>query len=356
MTARTPSLKTVASAVGVSVSTVSNAYNKPEHLSAALRERIFEAARQLGYAGPDAAARSLRGGRTGAIGVLSTTQLPYAFTDPYCTVFLAGLAEVLEQYQTSMLVMPLVSRASPAAAQVQASVEAVRNAVVDGIVIDGIDDRHPALEVVAQRGLPCVRSTDDPADRCVLIDDRAAASEIGARLAAFGHRDVAVIAASAHEPGTTEDVVDDGMLYSYARRRLAGFRDGLGPEARVSVVAAGPNRAEDGRAAALRVMHREPRPTAIAATSDVLALGALDALRHLGLEPGVDVSVTGFDDIEAAATAGLTTVRQPIREKGRLMGRMLLDPALTRQRIVLPADLITRASAGPARRPGQQSG
>jgi DNA-binding LacI/PurR family transcriptional regulator len=346
-TSRTPSLKTVASAVGVSVATVSNAYNKPEHLSAALRERIFATAGELGYAGPDPAARSLRSGRTGAIGVLSTVQLSYAFTDPYCTVFLAGLADVAEQYQTSVLLMPLAPRAGSAPGQVRASVEAVRNAVIDGVVIDGIDDGHPALQVVTYRGLPRVRSTDDPASRCVLIDDQAAAGAVGAHLAGFGHRDVVVIAASVHEPGTIREVADDGMLYPYARLRLAGLRDGLGCGARVTVVAAGPNRAEHGRAAAGLVLRRRPWPTAIVATSDVLALSVLAALREHGLRPGVDVSVTGFDDIPAASAAGLTTVRQPIREKGRLMGRMLLDPSLTVRRLVLPAEFVARASTGP---------
>jgi len=344
---RTPSLKTVARAVGVSVATVSNAYNKPEHLSAALRERIFATARELEYAGPDPAARSLRSGRTGAIGVLSTAQLSYAFTDPYCTVFLAGVADVAEQHRTSVLLMPLAPRAGSDPEQVLASVEAVRNAVIDGVVIDGIDDGHPALRVVTYRALPCVRSSDDPASRCVLIDDRAAAAAVGAHLAGFGHQDVAVIAGSAHEPGTIREVADDSMLYPYARRRLAGLRDGLGSAARVTVVAVGANRAEAGLAAARLMLRRRPRPTAIAATSDVLGLSALAVLREHGLRSGVDVSVTGFDDIPAAAAAGLTTVRQPIREKGRLMGRMLLDPSLTERRLVLPAEFVARASTGP---------
>jgi hypothetical protein len=202
-TSRTPSLKTIARAVGVSVATVSNAYNKPDHLSAALRERIFATACELGYAGPDPAARSLRGARTGAIGVLSTVQLSYAFTDPFCTVFLAGLADVAERYQTSIVLMPLAPRADSAPEQVRASVEAVRNAVIDGVVIDGIDDGHPGLQVVINRALPRVRSTDDPESRCVLIDDRAAAAAVGAHLAGFGHRDVALSPApSGKSPAT----------------------------------------------------------------------------------------------------------------------------------------------------------
>ncbi|HYN95525.1 MAG TPA: substrate-binding domain-containing protein, partial [Pilimelia sp.] len=91
------------------------------------------------------------------------------------------------------------------------------------------------------------------------------------------------------------------------------------------------------------------RPTAVAADCDLLATGVLEEARRMGLQPGRDVSVTGCDDVPAAEAAGLTTVRQPIREKGRLMGRMLLDPEFPQRRVVLPTELVVRASTGPAR-------
>src|SRR3954471_9727135 len=86
-------LMTVARAVGVSLTTVSNAYNRPHKLSPALRERIVEAARELGYPGPNPAARSLRRGRAGSIGLLFGEALTYAFHDPAAVEFLHGLAE-----------------------------------------------------------------------------------------------------------------------------------------------------------------------------------------------------------------------------------------------------------------------
>src|ERR1700712_2304461 len=86
-------LATVARAVGVSATTVSNAYNRPHKLTPALRERILEAARSLGYPGPDPAARSLRRGRAGSIGLLFGEALTYAFQDPVAIEFLLGLAE-----------------------------------------------------------------------------------------------------------------------------------------------------------------------------------------------------------------------------------------------------------------------
>jgi DNA-binding LacI/PurR family transcriptional regulator len=92
-----------------------------------------------------------------------------------------------------------------------------------------------------------------------------------------------------------------------------------------------------------------PRPTAIVGTSDVLALGVLAILREHGAHPRAEMSATGFDDIPAAAAASLTPVRQPIRDKGRRMARMLLDPSMTQQRIVLPVRLVTLASTAPGR-------
>src|ERR671929_809465 len=93
-------LKTVARAVGVSPMTVSNAYNRPHKLSPALRERILGAARELGYPGPNPAARSLRRGRAGSIGLLFGEALTYVFQDPGAVEFLRGLAEGTARHNT----------------------------------------------------------------------------------------------------------------------------------------------------------------------------------------------------------------------------------------------------------------
>ena len=89
-----PTLKSVAAAAGVSTAQVSYAFNRPDRLSAQARRHILAVAREQGYAGPDATARSLRTGRAGAIGVIFTVDLSYAFTDPYVLAMLGGLAEV----------------------------------------------------------------------------------------------------------------------------------------------------------------------------------------------------------------------------------------------------------------------
>src|SRR4051812_32257827 len=103
MTPGRPTLDDVAAAAGVSRMTVSNAYNRPDQLSAATRERVLAVAAGLGYAGPDAAARSLRRGRAGAIGVLLTESLPYAFEDPGMVAMLRGVAAGVAEAGTGLL-------------------------------------------------------------------------------------------------------------------------------------------------------------------------------------------------------------------------------------------------------------
>jgi DNA-binding LacI/PurR family transcriptional regulator len=344
-------MKSVAQAVGVSLSTVSNAYNKPEQLSAEVRNRILATARELGYPGPDAAARSLRSRRAGAIGLLLTEQLSYAFSDPFAVGLLAGLSEVAERTRTGLLLIPL-PRLEPGADEdaIRQSVETVRSAVVDGVAAYCVDVGHPALDVIASRGLPFVHSDDDLPGRRVVIDEVGATRHIGEHLARLGHTEVAMVVDSGRADSAPGEVTDQSELYANARLRVQGVREGLGPAAHLTVAASGHNSVESGRSAAEVVLDRRERPTAIVAGGDVLAFGVMQALRQRRLEPGRDISVAGFDDIPAADAAGLTTVRQPIREKGRLFGRMLLDPTYTEQRVVLPTELIVRSTTGPVLR------
>ena len=110
------------------------------------------------------------------------------------------------------------------------------------------------------------------------------------------------------------------------------------------------NKMTAGQEAAAHALDRLDRSTDILTTSDVLALGVLDALEDRGLQAGRDVSVTGFDDIPEAGQAGLTTIRQPSYERGRISGEMLLDPPEDPQarRRVLPTTLVVRKTTGPA--------
>src|SRR5262245_41478361 len=99
-------LKSIAKAVGVSVSTVSNAYNHPDQLTAELRTKILETARTLGYGGPNPLARTLRRGRVGALGIIFDDPLSYAFTDPAAVLTLQGVAGACEQAGAGLVLIP----------------------------------------------------------------------------------------------------------------------------------------------------------------------------------------------------------------------------------------------------------
>ena len=101
-----PTLADVAAHLGVSRTTVSNAYNRPNQLSPALREKVLAAAGELGYTGPDPMARGLRRGQTGTLGLVFDQPLTYAFTDPAASLFLRGLATGLEEHAQALTLIP----------------------------------------------------------------------------------------------------------------------------------------------------------------------------------------------------------------------------------------------------------
>ncbi|MDX6251404.1 MAG: hypothetical protein QOF10_4764 [Kribbellaceae bacterium] len=339
-------IKTVAQAVGVSPSTVSNAYNKPDQLSAALRERILSKAHELGYAGPDASARALRSGKAGAVGVLFTDKLAYAFSDPYAVGFLAGLAEVAEEFATSLLLMPLSS------SDIQGGANAVRQAAIDAAAIFCVAGGHPALDMLKNRGIPMVSTDrgDHPDMSWVAIDEVEAAAKLGRHLARLGHRDLVVLVDNAEAAGSQPvELTLDEVGYTDCELRIRGLQKEM-PDARIRLISGGHNAFSSGLAGAEWVLDSQDRPTAIVGLSDVQALGAMEAMKTRGLVPGKDLTVVGFDDIPAAGAAGLTTIRQPIKDKGRAVGRVLLDPEVKEHQLLLPTELVVRSSSGPAPR------
>lgn len=345
-------MKDIAEVMGVSVMTVSNAFNRPDQLSAELRARILGRADKMGYGGPHAAARQLRSGRTNAYGVVFSERLSYAFNDPFSVLWLSGLARALEGAGAAMVLLSVHGTED-------SDLEVFRNASVDGVA--GRCATHPAMRVAVARGLPVV-STDpeDPAGSWVAIDDHLAGVQLGQYLRRLGHTDVVIVAAR-HLVGSTTPTPTQASVAEYSatieavRRagfydtwaRLSGIVEGL-DTVRPRILTAGWNARDTGRRAGGMALDRQDRPTAIVCLSDVLALGVLDAMADRGLAPGREISVTGFDDLPDAARAALTTVRQPIVEKGRLVGELLLDPERQPRRIMLGHSLIVRSSTGPA--------
>jgi DNA-binding LacI/PurR family transcriptional regulator len=344
-------VKTLAAALGVSPATISNAYNRPDQLSPQLRERILATAAELGYPGPDAAGRILRMGRADAIGVLLSERLSYAFSDPFAIEFLTGLSEILEEHGISIVLMPL-SRRGTGSSGTDAGhrdMTAVRHANIDAITILSLPADHPAAMLARARGVRLVTTSasNDPDSSWVAIDDFGGGVMIGEHLANLGHRDIAVLVETnqpAGSPGRCLDVAE--LTYLDYVARVTGLREVM--PGQVMIVSGGHNSIESGASATTWLLDHDELPSAVVCLSDVLALGALQALANRGLTAPRQVSVCGFDDIAAAKAANLTTVHQPIREKGQHVGRLLIDPESRPRQVLLPINLIPRASTGPA--------
>ncbi len=351
---RKATLASLAAELGVSRTTVSNAYNRPDQLSPQLRQRVLDTARRIGYPGPDPVARSLRTRQAGAVGLIFTETLSYAFRDPAAVGFLEGLALACEEAGTGLLLVPAAPGGSP-------DPGIVHRAAVDGFVVYSMPDDDPYIAAVLQRPMPAV-IVDEPVGVVgvdwVGLDDRAACAAIGRHLVELGHRRVGVIASrlsNERNDGPAPLGRQRATGYAVERLRLAGLADGLASGgvdwADVPVEERFDNVPAAGASAATALLDRHPELTAIACTTDVFALATLEVAARRGLRVPADLSVTGFDDVPQAAVAGLTTVRQPMLEKGRAAGRLLLDESdrLEARRVLLPTELVVRPSTAPPR-------
>ncbi len=333
---------------------MSNAYNRPDQLSPELRERVLETARRLGYPGPDPVARSLRTRQAGAIGLIFTEGLSYAFRDPAAVAFLEGLGLACEESGTGLLMVP-------AAPGDTADPQLVFGAAVDGFVVYSMPAGDPHVTAVLERPVPSV-VVDQPVGLSgvdyVGLDDRAAAAQVGRHLGELGHRRVGVVAnrlGTDRNDGPADADRQERCPYAVVKARLDGLADGLAESgvdwSAVPVEERFDNTPEAGAAAAVAILDRHPTLTALACTTDVFALATLTVARQLGLWVPDELTVTGFDDVPEAEEAGLTTIRQPMLEKGRVAGQLLLDegerPAA--RHVLLETELMIRNSSGPPR-------
>lgn len=340
----------VGRAAGVSQAAVSYAYNQPHKVSAVTRQHILDVAARLGYAGPDPSGRSLRTGRVGAFGLLLTESLHYAFDDPATTQLLKGISEVGELAEVALTLLPLIEPS-----RFTAGSGVLVTGPVDGFLAYAIPDRHPSLDIVASRGLPIVIiDGSNPTDLShVGIDDAAAAGVAVEHVLQLGHRKVGILIDRLVPDGRRGRVGPARIKIAtdhVMKERLVGYSAGFErcgvPWRNARVIEAGGFDYKTSRAAA-HAMLDHGDITAVVAASDVLALATIDELHARGLQVPHDVTVVGFDDIPAAAQRGLTTIRQPLVDKGREAARLLLDMIEGREgrSVTLPTELVLRSTS-----------
>lgn len=356
---RRATLASLAADLKVSRTTISNAYNRPDQLSADLRDRIFDAAKRLGYPGPDPVARSLRTRKAGAVGLMLTEPLNYSFSDPAALDFVAGLAESCEEVGQGLLLVAVGPNRT-----FEEGSAAVLAAGVDGFVVYSVSDDNPFLSVVLQRQLPVV-VVDQPKDVAgvsrIGIDDRDAMRRLAEHVLELGHRDIGLLTMRlgrdwphADSPAALAD--PERVLtphFHVQRGRIDGVYDamaaaGLASES-LTVVESCQHLPSSGGAAAEVALRANPRITALMCTADVLALSAMDYLRSRGIYVPGQMTVTGFDGVPEALQRGLTTVVQPSLEKGRRAGRVLHQPPPSGlpEIAVLDTEVVRGRTSGP---------
>ena len=295
----------VAERAKVSISTVSNALNKPERVSAATRQRVLAVADELGFV-PKVQAVSLARRSTGRVGVMA----PFTAYGSYLRR-LAGVLSAATELGIDVLVFDHESAAlaaSPALASMPI------HGRLDGLIVMGLPIERGIAERLRQRRLPTVAvDADSDLFSRVVIDDTEGGRVAARHLLDRGHRRFGYL---------LERQVSD--YESQAIRRLAGFKEIVAAGRGEVIVATCDNSVDAARRSAAGLLDVAARPTAVMAHHDVLAVGTLLAARDRGLRVPGDLAVMGFDDGESAAAADLTTVRQPFEESGSTALSVLL--------------------------------
>ena len=350
-------LQTVADAVGVSRMTVSNAFSRPDQLSPALRERVLAAAADLGYHGPDPAARALARGSAGAVGVVLTESLSEAFLDPVAAAFFGALAEDLAPTGLAVSLIPANSIGERSAA---------RDLALDAALIYACAGDADAVTWLQRRNLPII-SVDrepEPTGASIRLDEREGGRLAAQHLIDLGHSDIAVFTMHplVADPAWAND--PRGLLDNYvADERLRGAleaMDAAGLPLRVFHVKDNQDRYVVPGAAALAVDPK--RPAAVVCFSDTMAAALSAAAQSAGLSVPDDLSIVGYDDsrLASAVTPPLTTVRQDFVAKGRAAARALVGAIeavrggatlpLPAEDVIVPVELVVRGSTAAPRR------
>ncbi len=329
-----PTLEKVALLAGVSRATVSRVVNGSSAVRPHVRAAVLDAVRELGYV-PNQAARSLVTQRTDSIALVFPETTSRVFSDDqFFHRIVQGVSQELEGAGKQLLLMMSGSTASH-----DRIGQYVLAGHVDGVMVASVHGADPLPMTLARMAVPVV-SGGRPLGRSTVpyvdVDSVGGAAAAVRHLVGTGRRRIGTIAG----PRDMVAGVD----------RLAGYRTEIRGAHQRPVVAYGDFTRESGANAMRELLERDPRLDAVFVASDLMAHGALGALRAAGRRVPDDVAVVGFDDIELARYTDppLTTVRQPIITLGRQLARQLLRLAAGEQvepALVLPTALVIRESA-----------
>ncbi len=335
-TRRSPTMLDVAQSAGVSVATVSAVVNSSAPVSPELRSRIEMAIEQIGYK-RNTIARSLKIGTTRTIGLIVAD-----ITNPFFTDVVSVIQDVL--HRAGYAVMLCCNDEDTRLQDEQ--IDLLLDRMVDGLIIAPAGEDAHLSRILASTKTPTVlidRLCDGVESDAVVLDNRRAVHDATAYMLNLGHRRIGYISGS--------------LATSTGRERLAGYRAALDAEAIVfeeNLVQIGNFREKDAYKAAMQLLIRADRPTAIFSANNLMVIGVMKAIRDIGLRCPEEISVVSFDDFPWADVfqPHLTTIAQPVQAIGEQAAQLLIDRLSGKEveaprRLMLQGRLIIRDSCRP---------
>lgn len=332
-----PTIRDVARRAGVGRGTVSRVLNDQPGVAAKTRAKVEQAIAELQFV-PNPIGRQLSLGRTMAIGVVA----PF-LTRPSVVERLRGVSSTLVGTDYDMIAFDIES-AERRDAMFR---DILMRHSLDGLVVISLRPRGDEVDAMTRTGLPCVLiDTSHPRLPRVVVDDVQGGRIATAHLIELGHE----------RPAFLGDLPDSTFSFSSSRLRSWGFRRALldaglpFERSQIQVARHGRLTARD---LAIAMLTSDRPPTGIVCASDTQAFGVLEAARSLGMSVPGDVSVVGYDDIDAAASFDLTTIRQPLAASGAAGTSLLLEMLATGRRQpsrqTLEVEVVVRGSTAPPR-------
>lgn len=345
--ANTITIERIAELAEVSRSTVSRVLNNHPNVRSNVRLRVLQVMSDYEYT-PHAAARSLAGSRTDTINLLVPRTVGVVFAEPFFSSIIESVAETCSNLGYFLMLSMITSDMEQSFYN-----RVLRGRNIDGVILASNDIDDPILPLLIKDCVPLVLIGRHPYLQtlsCIDAENREGARQAVAHLIGLGHSRIGTITGPLQ------------MEAALARRN--GYKQALleaGIPISPTLIAHGDFTQESGYRAMQRLLCMEPRPTAIFAASDVMADGALRAIREAGLAVPDDLALVGFDDSPLAqySTPPLTSVRQPLAEMGAAAVRALItqirnpDPPTTQ--MYLPTTLVVRQSCGAHRHEKERS-
>lgn len=321
---QTLTLKKVADILGVSNATVSNAFNRPDQLSKKRRKEILAACTELGYQGPNQAARLLRKGSSNIVALILPDSLEYMVSDPVANQFMRGVTSVLEKNNLNLLLYSGQSK----------SIQPVVD-FVDGFICYGAPRNSQLITQLKNSGKKIVTVDFDIEHMAsVNIDNEQAAYQIAKKAILLPEDNIAVLGLRLLESEQICRVYDKELLdckSSISHRRLDGYNKALSeqgislsgdriwnlPESNIKLASL----------AAKEALSCEPRPDVLLCMSDLIALAAIREATAMGLRVPEDIRIAGFDGIEESlrSTPKLTTIHQYSDIKGETAAKLFIE-------------------------------